>query len=161
MPAVDMSSSSSDSYAVPSDDSKNDGAADDWSNHPSANAEARSETSAFVSWRENGVIVQRVKQYAQVGESEARKGVAAIVELCEGEPKPLLVDLREPASISSEARAFFASEAVAKTSVRVALLQGSTVTALAGNLFVRINRPAVDTRIFTSEEKARLWLQQG
>lgn len=125
---------------------------------PPANAQAQGETPCFVTWREQDIIVQRVRRYAEIGEPEARQGFDLVVQLSRGKRYPLLVDLREPASISSAARTFFASTTVSDTATRVALLQGSTVTALAGNLFVRINKPATETKIFTDEQKARRWL---
>ncbi|MEM7157287.1 MAG: STAS/SEC14 domain-containing protein [Myxococcota bacterium] len=118
----------------------------------------RVESECFETWREGGLTVQKIKRYATVDAAAARVSLENIATVNQGGRYPLMVDIREPASISAEARALYAGEDAAHLSTRVALLQGSTVTAIAGNLFVKLNRPPVETKIFTSEDAAREWL---
>lgn len=118
----------------------------------------RLESECWETWKEGDLTVQKIKRYATIDAQSARDSLAHIADLNKGGRYPLLVDLREPASVSSEARAIFAGEEAALSNTRVALVQGSTVTALAGNLFVKLNRSKVETKIFTDETAARKWL---
>lgn len=116
------------------------------------------ETEQFVLVFDGKLAIQRVKRFAEVDEAEGREAVASFLEMTAGKRVPTLVDLRAPASVTGKARAFFASQEGCAGTTRLALLTASNVTALAGNLFMRVNRPPVPTRLFTDEDQARAWL---
>jgi hypothetical protein len=46
-----------------------------------------------------------------------------------------------------------------KVSQAVALLMGSPVSRVLGNLYLGLNKPPIPTRLFTSEEEAKVWLR--
>lgn len=116
------------------------------------------ETEQFTLVFDGEIAVQIVKRFAEVGEAEGREAVQQFLDMTQGRKVPTLVDLRAPASVTSAARGFFASEEGCSGTTRLALLTSSNVTALAGNLFMRVNRPPVPTKLFTDESQARAWL---
>jgi len=72
----------------------------------------------------------------------------------------LLIDIREMGSISRDARRFFASQEVHDTyGVRgLALVVGSPVSTMIGNLYLSFNHTLHPTRLFTKREEAIAWL---
>ena len=74
-------------------------------------------------------------------------------------PFPLLVDMRGIKSVTRDARLYMST--VGATLVKgAALITGSAVNRTIGNIFLKIDRPPVPLKLFTSEEKAREWLKQ-
>jgi len=71
----------------------------------------------------------------------------------------VLVDLRQLKSQSAEARAELAGPRAVRVSRAVALLIGSPLSRVVGNFYLRFNRPETPTRLFSSEEEARAWLE--
>ncbi|HEY6783150.1 MAG TPA: STAS/SEC14 domain-containing protein, partial [Candidatus Dormibacteraeota bacterium] len=73
-----------------------------------------------------------------------------------GRPCPLLVDMREMAGITREAREYFTSSSHGITAV--ALLTASAVTRMIANFFIGLRKAQVPTRMFRSEQDAVAWL---
>jgi hypothetical protein len=73
-----------------------------------------------------------------------------------GRPRPLLVDMREMAGITREAREYFTSSSHGITAV--ALLTASAVTRMIANFFIGLRRSPVPMRMFKSEPDAVAWL---
>ncbi len=95
---------------------------------------------------------------AQVDLDEMKAIMAAQVTMSGGQAAPNLLDMRQIQSTTREAREYAAKNA-SRTSLCVAMLVGSAVSRLFGNLFINFNKPAVPTHLFTSEEKAIEWLK--
>jgi len=70
-----------------------------------------------------------------------------------------LVDNRKVKSITQEARKHFASPEVNTVCKACAALIDSPVSRMIGNFFLKLNKPATPTRLFTAEEKAIAWLK--
>ena len=64
------------------------------------------------------------------------------------------------ASISREAREFSASKEVVKNAIAKAILAKNFSHRLIGNFFLKINKPAHPTSIFSTETDAVQWLQK-
>jgi hypothetical protein len=92
----------------------------------------------------------------EIGLDMARECVAALEQLTGGRPCPLLVDLGNVRTVNQEARAYFASSQAVTAR---AMLADSAFSAALGNFFMRVNRPAGPTRLFTSEADAGQWLK--
>ena len=69
----------------------------------------------------------------------------------------VLVDATANFTITEEARAYSAERA-AKTRIAIAFLIRSAATRLLVNLYTKINKPKVPTRMFTDEQSAIKWL---
>jgi len=87
---------------------------------------------------------------------EAQAVLASIAALHRG-TIPMLVDIREAGPIDRPARELFSRAGGPCSSV--ALLAGSAVTRMAANIFLGFNRPAIPTKMFTSEAEAVDWLR--
>ena len=70
----------------------------------------------------------------------------------------VLVDMRGVRAQSREAREHFLCEQTAQKVKAVALLVGSPLSRMIGNVFVRFGVHRVPTRLFTSESDGARWL---
>ncbi len=95
---------------------------------------------------------------AQVDLDDMKAIMNAQVTMNGGQAVPNLLDMHQIQSAPRKAREYAAKNA-ARTSLCVAMLVGSAVSRLFGNLFINFNKPVVPTRLFTSEEKAIEWLK--
>lgn len=60
--------------------------------------------------------------------------------------------------ISSEARKYGSNPEIQKKLIAQAVLVNSLATRIAGNFFIRFNKPPKPIRIFTNPEDAKSWL---
>ena len=60
--------------------------------------------------------------------------------------------------ISSEARKFGSNPEVQQRLIAQAVLVNSLATRIAGNFYIRFNKPPKPTRIFTNPDDAKSWL---
>lgn len=100
---------------------------------------------ARVQWRTGGVCSIET----------ARSLAAKVAELGHGRV-PLLVDIREVASIDRDSREFFKSTEA--NYAAIALLAGSAATRMMANFFLRVNRGGNPVKMFTVEADALVWL---
>ncbi len=88
----------------------------------------------------------------------AREAVAALVGVCNGERKPMLVDMQGTGTLTRDARVVFAQPSSAS---RIALLGKSAVDRVIANFALGVSPVPVPTRFFTSEVAAVAWLREG
>ncbi len=115
--------------------------------------ETRTVVSTFAD-----IIIARFRAGAEVTLDDARANVALCLQRNAGR-RPLLVDLREVRTQTAEARAYLAGPEGLRVSQAVGLLIGSPVSRVVDNLYLGLNKPAIPTRLFTSEEEAQAWLR--
>jgi hypothetical protein len=82
--------------------------------------------------------------------------LAAMAQLTGGRRSPLLVDMRDTGPQSRSARLEFARRGDLVSAV--ALVVGTPLSRMAGNLFINMNRPPTPTRLFDKEASAVAWL---
>jgi hypothetical protein len=75
-------------------------------------------------------------------------------------PFYVLVDMREIADISDEARKFVAGKESAKYHSAMALVVSSLAARIMGNVYIRMNRPERPTKMFNDIEAAHQWLRE-
>ncbi len=105
-----------------------------------------------------GFIVARVDRGVDMDGNDAREALAATHRVAGDRSRPVLVDLRGIRSQSREAREFFASDEVTRSTRAVALLVASPVSKVIGNFFIRLREQPVPTRLFGDEREAIDWL---
>ncbi len=71
----------------------------------------------------------------------------------------VIMEGEEDTQVSPDARRAAASEENSKYTAALALCSPSVYQAIAGNLFLKINKPKVPTRFFDSRDKALAWLK--
>jgi hypothetical protein len=85
----------------------------------------------------------------------------ACVRAAENRRCRLLIDIRKATLISAEVRHYYGGEKLTQWFSAMALLvEGSPMGKVMGNLYLRIARPGVPTRLFSDEVKAIKWLRK-
>jgi len=88
---------------------------------------------------------------------DATATIEAMAQLTGGRRSPLLVDMRDTGPQDRATRAVWARPSVPLSAV--ALIVGSPLSRMMGNLFISANRPTTPTRLFNDEASALAWLQ--
>ena len=85
--------------------------------------------------------------------------VAAVTQVAGGVPRPLLTDITRIHFVSHDARKYSARPENTKAASAHGMFVGSAVSKLVGNLYLKLNKPKVPSRVFTSEDEAIQWLK--
>ncbi len=80
------------------------------------------------------------------------------LKLTKGDYYRSLVTMDGHVSITSEARALGASDQSNKKMIAQAIVVSGLATRLLGNFFIRFNKPASPTRLFSKTDEAIAWL---
>lgn len=100
------------------------------------------------------------KEESEVEEDDAVEIIRSAAQTFVGEKYVVIADIRGLKSMSNEARVYLAGRESERLHEAVAIIVESTSTRLLANFFINFHRPSRPTRMFTSEEKAKLWLKQ-
>jgi len=114
--------------------------------------------TTFISVRDDGIVVVRLKQGVEVDLKAAEQNHEATRQLIGERRFAVLVDARRARSITREARQFYADPVVRKYTAAQALLVDSPLSRVLGSFFLGMNKPPFPTRLFTSELDAIAWL---
>ena len=109
---------------------------------------------------EDGIIRVKLAPETEVTLEAMKEMMSLQSEILAGKKAPVLVDMRKFGSSTREARTYTAGEAGQKLYLGAALLIGSSVGRMLGNIFINFSKPRYPTRLFTSEDDALAWLQQ-
>jgi len=110
-------------------------------------------------WIEGPIMYAKYVDDLHLSLDVAKTCVEGRIFFSKGKSFPLLVDMTGIKSTTREARQYMAS--IGATLVTAgALITGSPVSRTIGNIFLKIDRPPVPVKLFTSKEKAREWLVQ-
>ncbi len=107
----------------------------------------------------NGILIVRYLP-KKIDLKAAKLIVAARKTFSGGKALPGLADTRKITSVTREAREYLSSPEAIEGVVAGAILSGSSFNAFIANFFVKVTKPRIPTRIFTSEENALKWLEQ-
>jgi hypothetical protein len=110
-------------------------------------------------WLEGEILCCKYASNLHVSLDVAKSVVEGRIFFSEGKSYPLLVDMSGIKSTTREAREYLAT--IGSTLAKAAaLITGSSFNRMLGNVFLTIDKPAVPTRLFTNEEKAKEWLKE-
>lgn len=84
---------------------------------------------------------------------------SANLALTDGGPFCILLDAQEFFTSTAEARQLSASKEFSKGRIAIAMLMTSLPLRMLGNFFIKFNKPASPTKIFTNEADAIKWLK--
>jgi hypothetical protein len=112
-------------------------------------------TSQFVL-RDDGIVQQTAKPGLKQELADAKENMKAFFELAGGQKRLLLVDLRKTGPTGSGVREYYAEHSVHLHATAM-VIEGA-LSEMIGNFFIRLNRPAAPTKLFTSEPAAVAWL---
>ena len=113
----------------------------------------------FRMWLRSDGIVQLVwSQQTTVLIEDASAALEAMAQLTGGRLRPLLIDMRDTGPQDRSARAEWTRRT--DLSSAVAMVVGTPVSWMMGNLFIRVNKPPFPARLFDNEACAVAWLQK-
>ena len=110
-------------------------------------------------WKREGVLYCEYHNNLQLDLQVAQECVEARIKYSAGISYPVCIYLTGVKSATKEAREYLAEEGTRLVKAG-ALIIGSPVTKILGNIFLRINKPEVPTHLFNNEEDAIEWLKQ-
>ena len=111
---------------------------------------------------DDGILEYRYPPGAVVDLEFALAIVRSAAELLgELAPAPSLVVPGNIKELTREARTFFAQSPENRAvSSKVALMVESPATRIIGNVFMRVSKPRIPTRLFQDRAAARAWLRE-
>jgi hypothetical protein len=107
----------------------------------------------------DGVVHVNIKGVDEIDISGAKEIIKGIGEFCEDQKRPVLVSSDSFAAPTPDARKFLALAESNPYSSAAAYLTRTLAEKLMTNAFIRFNKPARPTKMFTSEAKAMEWLR--
>jgi hypothetical protein len=109
---------------------------------------------------EKNILYFRVAQDQIVDVAEITEMIEYVKEFLGEKEHYAVVDFGGSLSSSGEARAIYAaSDYIQKYRMADAFLVKSLAVRLVANFFINVNRPKVNTKLFTDEDAAVKWLQ--
>ena len=116
--------------------------------------------NAQVWMRDEDIIQCRVKPDAKFTIAEAEEILNVVKKLTKGKKHPALVDISKIKSVDKETRDYVADSEFASVNLCVALIVNSPVSKIVGNFFMGLNKPMFPIKLFNSEDKALIWLNE-
>lgn len=113
-----------------------------------------------ISLLESGILENHILPMAHIEESDIWAIKKANFSLTDGKPYCILVTAGHLSSISKEAKELTASKDFAQNTIAKAILVDSLGHKIVGNLYLKINKPFIKTKVFTSRELAVIWLRE-
>lgn len=108
-----------------------------------------------------GVVRVDVNIDARQTLENAVENMAAAIECCGPKKRPLLTDIRKAFPMQPEARRYYSGKVLIDNFLAIAILvDTSPVGKMMANIFLRIARPLVPSRMFFDEASATKWLTE-
>lgn len=113
-------------------------------------------TTASFEYQDNFLTII-IKEDAEIDLDQMQEQVRLRREMVNNEPFVILVDSRAFHNSTKEAREYI-SKVEDKNWLGMAVLVNSLATKIVTNFFIKMNNPAVETKMFTNKEDAVKWL---
>jgi hypothetical protein len=108
---------------------------------------------------EDQIVVARIGDQVQTLD-DARENLDACARLAAPDRKPLLIDMRAARPLLPEVRHHYSGERLDPFFSAMGLMvRGNPLGLTMGNIYLKIARPGIPTRIFVQEPKALAWLR--
>lgn len=112
-------------------------------------------------WIEGGIIYNRYKPDVSIITIEiAKKIVEDRLKVSNGITRPGFIDLTNAISIDKQSRRYFSMGESMKYLSASAIVVNNEITKLGGNIYIRIDKPRIPTKLFTDKMLAVKWLEQ-
>lgn len=108
----------------------------------------------------NRIITVRVLEGVEITEEVLEKIFKNAEQISGGEKYAFLADMRQQVSSSASGRKYGANNPFQKQHLAYALLAENLAEVMLSNFFIRVNRPAVPSRLFRDEQSALNWLEK-
>ncbi|MBA3680204.1 MAG: hypothetical protein H0W73_03315 [Bacteroidetes bacterium] len=117
-------------------------------------------TSNFeVTLLEDGIVENYIRSGIVVEAEDLEELKKISSEVVGNKPYVILVTSGELASVSKEARELSASKTFITNALAKAIVVDSIAKKIIGNFYLKVNKPYLQTRLFSDREKAILWLR--
>lgn len=113
----------------------------------------------FEIWYENGIVFEIFKKNSILDLELSKQVVQERLKVSNGIDAPIFIDLRNVFSTDTKARKYMASKEAVEYLTAGAFLIDNELMKLAGNIFIKIDKPLVPVKLFTDRDKALLWLE--
>jgi hypothetical protein len=107
---------------------------------------------------QDGIIIATILPNVHGTLADATENMAAMEALSQGRPFLLLLDMREMQSQDRDARYAYTNAPTQPHAL--AIIVGSAISRITGNLFVTMKRPVFPSRLFTDMHSAMTWLEK-
>jgi hypothetical protein len=118
-------------------------------------------TTARIGLSESGLLIVRIRDGAYQTLADARQNLALAVAETAGRRRPLLIDIRGARPLDADVRHHYSGQTLVDSFSALALLvETSPLGRMMGNVYLRIARPGIPTRLFADETRAIEWLNR-
>jgi hypothetical protein len=108
----------------------------------------------------DGIVVTRIDAGVKQSLEAARENLAATIAACGGQRGRLLVDISRCQPLEAEVRHYYTGDVLVASFVALAILVESTPFGrMMGNIYLRVARAGIPTRLFVDELAAFAWLR--
>jgi hypothetical protein len=121
----------------------------------------RETPTALVDLRPDGIVTVRIRDGAHQSLADAEQNLGAALAERAGRRCPILVDIRAAQPLDAEVRHYYSGQVLIDGFSALALLvDASPLGRMLGNVYLRVARPGIPTRLFDEPTQADDWLQQ-
>jgi len=106
------------------------------------------------------IFKMTIYEGAELELEDVRQMKASSMKLAEGKKYAILLDATNSFNVTPEANKVLASKEYTEYRVAAAFVTNSLANKIAGNFFIKFNKPASPTKMFTDEATAFEWLQE-
>jgi hypothetical protein len=119
----------------------------------------RETPTALVDLGPDGVVTVRIRNGAHQTLADAAQNLGAALDERAGRRRPILVDIREAQPLDAEVRHYYSGQVLIDGFSALGLLvDASPLGRMLGNVYLRVARPGIPTRLFTQPTEAHEWL---
>jgi hypothetical protein len=121
----------------------------------------RETKTAVIELEPEGVLVVRIKTGARQLLADVEQNLSAALIERGGKRRPLLIDIREALPLDAEVRHYYSGQVLVSGFTALALLvDARPLGRMMGNVYFRVARPGIPTRLFTEGDDAHKWLAE-
>jgi len=107
----------------------------------------------------DGTVIVRIRADVTQSLDDARENLSAALDATAGRRMPLLIDIQSARPLEAEVRHHYSGQQLVDGFAALGLLvDASPLGRMIGNVYLRIARPGIPTRLFVDEASALDWL---
>jgi hypothetical protein len=107
----------------------------------------------------DGFVIVRIRDGAYQSLEDAKENLTAAVSETQHQRRPLMVDIRTAQPLDADVRHYYSGQVLVDGFSALAMLvEASPFGRMMGNVYLRVARPGIPTRLFNDEAEARAWL---
>jgi len=114
--------------------------------------------TVLMTYGDDGVLRIRINEGAAIGLTQAKLQSETIRRLCGTGKIAVLIDASANHTVTKEAQEYSAQNVGNR--IATAVIHPNPISKISLNLYLSIFRPATPYKMFSSEERALIWLKQ-